>query len=116
MKTRNYNDRLSRRIVTAMLSGPMTVEQISSLNEMSSAPKTEAGLHHALACLRYGGTIIDQGTVWQLTEAGREYANWCKQFPQRPRRITGQESTPALTAAFPPVLSPDADEDEHRPV
>ena len=100
MQTRNYNDRLSRKIVLALLDGPMSVEQFTELANITG-PEDEVRLHHTLVCLRYNTWIEDRGPVWQLTEGGREYAEWCREFPQRARRM--KQDLPSLKAVAPVV-------------
>ena len=86
MKTRDYNQNLTRKIIIAMLDGAMSIEQIAELIQPETVDD-EIRVHHTLHCLRYNTWIEDSAKVWQLTEGGREYALWCKEFPQRSRRL-----------------------------
>lgn len=95
METRNYNDRLSRKILIALLDGPRSIEQLTEIANIAG-PEDEVRLHHTLVCLRYNTWIEDRGPLWQLTDGGTEYAEWCREFPQRPRRT--KKDLPTLQA------------------
>ena len=93
MQTRNYNEeRLTRKLVIAMLEAnrSMTVEELSAVANIET-PDDEIRFRHTLICLRYNTWIEDQGTIWQLTEGGREYAAWCRDYPQRARRLKAEK-------------------------
>src|SRR5690349_11221584 len=86
MVTKNYNERPTRKILIALLDAPMKVEELTPLMSDQTAQE-EIRYRHALVCLRYDGLIEDRADVWQLTEAGRDHAEWCREFPQRARRL-----------------------------
>jgi hypothetical protein len=98
MQTKNHNEKIGRKLLIAILEmgGSATIEQLWPLANVD-----EHRFTHALSCLRYENWAEDHGDIWRLTDGGREYAEWCKRFPQRYRRL--QTDMPTVKAVAPIV-------------